>query len=501
VASANKELLDAAIRHAHALEQFKNGTVAKILGELNRNTYPAIIEELQRRLARIAAQGYDRGVDTTKRLRDLAKALDVLIRTGMDNAEDRLIAQMHGFAQTEAEVAAKQINRIITSVELSLTLPSPATLRAMVESRPFAGELLADHFQALTDSTQRNVRRALNYGLTAGETFDQITARVQGTAVAKYRDGALEVSRRHVRNIVGTAVQHVGNAARQATYRENADIVKGEKWTSTLDSRTCFPAGTMVATDRGPRPIESLRIGDQVLTIAGRFRRVIGRMSRSYSGAFIRVTAGGRSTTATADHLFHNGTVWRELREFKLGDSILQGPGNGRLKTDEGSPALAAHFGVNLVGHLEQWVTTLDVFDIQVADDESFVADGFVVHNCPQCQALDGEEFEVGEGPIPPVHLGPCRCVRVPVLKSWQEMGFDVGDVPAATRSSLNGEVPDSTTYGEWIKGQSASVQDEALGPERAALLRSGEVSIDSFVDDKGRLLTLEELRRIEGLD
>lgn len=357
MASANKELTDAIIRHAHAVERFKAGEIARILGMLNREVYPAVLKELQARLARITAQGQDYGLESTQRLRDLAKALDGIIREGYDRVEDRLVADIHGFSKLEATVAARQLTKA-AGIALDLTLPAPGLLRVLATEKPFAGSTLADHWDALTRASQRNVRRALNVGMVSGETFEQITARIQGTRGLKLRDGALELSRRQVRSLVGSAVQHAGHSARQATYRENADVLKGEKWVATLDSRTC-----------------------------------------------------------------------------------------------------------------------------------------------PQCQALDGEEFPLGEGPQPPVHLGPCRCVRVPVLKSWESMGFDVGDLPESTRASLNGEVPEKTTYPEWLAGQSESVQDDALGPERAALFRTGKVTIDRFVDDTGRTLTLEELYSLEGLD
>jgi len=348
--TANEALRDLAIQRAHALERFKNGEIKRILGMLNRDVYPALVEEMQRRLARIVSQGRDYGVESTKRLRDLADALDALIEEGFSRAEDRLVKDIHGLAKLEAKVARDQIVRV-SHLAIDLELPSESLLRTLATEKPFAGSSLIEHFESLTQASQKHVRRALNVGMVQGETFDQIAARVQGTARLRFKDGALELSRRQVRSVVGAAVQHAGQSARQATYKENEDVIAGELWTATLDSRTC-----------------------------------------------------------------------------------------------------------------------------------------------PQCMELDGQEFPIGEGPQPPIHLGPCRCVRVPVLKSWEEIGFDVGEVPPATRASMNGEVPDSTTYSEWLADQPESVQDDALGPARAALFRSGEVSIDKFTDEFGRTLTLEEL-------
>ena len=57
------------------------------------------------------------------------------------------------------------------------------------------------------------------------------------------------------------------------------------------------------------------------------------------------------------------------------------------------------------------------------------------------------------------------------------------------------GSVPAETTYEQFLRRQSASFQDDVLGPTKGKLFRRGKMSIDSFVDETGRSLTLEELR------
>lgn len=93
-----------------------------------------------------------------------------------------------------------------------------------------------------------------------------------------------------------------------------------------------------------------------------------------------------------------------------------------------------------------------------------------------------------------------CRSVDIPVLKSFRELGIDMDEIPAGTRSSMDGQVPAETTYGQWLKRQSAARQDDILGPTRGKLFRAGKVSFDRFYDDKGRILTIDELRRRLGL-
>ncbi|MNP80956.1 hypothetical protein D3C76_1791920 [compost metagenome] len=54
------------------------------------------------------------------------------------------------------------------------------------------------------------------------------------------------------------------------------------------------------------------------------------------------------------------------------------------------------------------------------------------------------------------------------------------------------------TSYSEWLARQSAAFQKDVLGPERYKLFSKGELTIDRFVDDDGRTLTLKELRERE---
>ena len=126
-----------------------------------------------------------------------------------------------------------------------------------------------------------------------------------------------------------------------------------------------------------------------------------------------------------------------------------------------------------------QWVSTLDS------------------RTTPVCMARDGRVFPLDSGPRPPAHVG-CRSGTSPVTRSARDLGIDLHEAPAGTRSSMNGQVPAATTYPDWLRRQSVEVQNEALGVERARLFRSGDLTIDQMVRQDGREWTLDELRRRE---
>ena len=51
----------------------------------------------------------------------------------------------------------------------------------------------------------------------------------------------------------------------------------------------CFPAGEMVSTKSGYRPIETIKVGDEVLTHKGRYRKVTEVFKRPYNGELVVV--------------------------------------------------------------------------------------------------------------------------------------------------------------------------------------------------------------------
>lgn len=109
---------------------------------------------------------------------------------------------------------------------------------------------------------------------------------------------------------------------------------------------------------------------------------------------------------------------------------------------------------------------------------------------CPSCGALDGKLFPVDSGPRPPRHVN-CRCGMVPVLKERLPLG-------PGQRASINGPVPDTLTFPQWLKRQPRAIVEDVLGKTRADLFLKGKLKITDFVNRRGQLLTLDQLARID---
>lgn len=89
-----------------------------------------------------------------------------------------------------------------------------------------------------------------------------------------------------------------------------------------------------------------------------------------------------------------------------------------------------------------------------------------------------------------------CRSFIVPIVKSFEDLGIDLPELPPAVRSSIDGIVPADTTYEEWLKKKSAAFQDTVLGSGTADLWRAGKINFSDLVDATGRhSLSLSELK------
>lgn len=113
-----------------------------------------------------------------------------------------------------------------------------------------------------------------------------------------------------------------------------------------------------------------------------------------------------------------------------------------------------------------------------------------------RCRSLDGLEFEMGRGPMPPLHIG-CRSTINFVLDD--SLGLEELD-EAGTRASKTGPVPANQTYYDWLKDQPKSFQIEAIGKQRAEWLTDGKLTSEQFarlnLNKNFEPLTLEEMRK-----
>lgn len=83
---------------------------------------------------------------------------------------------------------------------------------------------------------------------------------------------------------------------------------------------------------------------------------------------------------------------------------------------------------------------------------------------CPSCWAMHGTVFDLDEDG--PLDHQQGRCTRLPVTKTWRELGFDLDEPPSV--------LPDAQ---ETFAGLSPAEQLQVMGPARLGALQSGQAS------------------------
>ena len=121
------------------------------------------------------------------------------------------------------------------------------------------------------------------------------------------------------------------------SYNPSAHPANGRRRLSSIvATNSCFAAGTPVRTLLGPRPIESIRIGDQVLaqdvtTGALSFEPVL-TLYHNPPKPTLRIDLGGEVIVATPIHRFWKaGQGWAMARDLRPGDTIRRLGGTAQV--------------------------------------------------------------------------------------------------------------------------------------------------------------------------
>jgi len=110
-------------------------------------------------------------------------------------------------------------------------------------------------------------------------------------------------------------------------------------------NHACFPAGTMIDTPEGPRPIETLRAGDLVYTHLGVGMVEVGATQTRDNADIVLVQCGPYSVYCTPDHPFLTAEgKWVEAQHLE-GQCLLRRQQPKSLSTkDASSSAIPSHF-------------------------------------------------------------------------------------------------------------------------------------------------------------
>lgn len=328
--TSHQKLLERLVRHQVMIQRFGGSQIKAAMPVLRQ-----LAKDLRSRIAAAEATEFAMG-----RMVALERDIQLLVATATDGIQQAL--DLEEFAVQEAQFTQKLLGASV-SVDLAegLDLDAVRAITTRRQMRLVSGDTIKRltipaMWDEFSEGAGREAMRVVQAGVLEGRT-QQDMAREVGRIVTTR-------NRRQAETVIRTAVNGIGDAARDNVFQANADIIEGERFLATLDSRT-------------------------TLTCAGN----------------------------------------------------------------------------------------------------------------------DQQVFPLGRGPRPPLHYG-CRSLRVPVVREEYRLA------PIGERASMDGPVSNQTTFGGFLRNQSAEFQDDYLGPQRAKLFRSGKLKIEQFTDDLGRPLTLDEL-------
>lgn len=345
--NTNDKILDAEVSHQIGLIRYGNGIINKMIALLKRtdsDLYAQLIKALEKIPASANIDRIDEQLRAVRKINQ--KAYDALTKE-LDISLAELTAYELGYQMNLFDA--------VVPVTLEYAKPVARQVYAAAMARPFQGRLLSEWLTGLEADAAAKVRDSVRIGFVEGQTVQQITKRIRGSKALNYQDGILAINKRNAEAVVRTAISHTANYARQSFYDDNKDLIKGYRYTATLDGRTT------------------------------------------------------------------------EL-----------------------------------------------------------------------CASRDGKVYLLNQAkPVLPAHFN-CRSTYSVVLKSWRELGIDADEISESTRASMDGQVPESLTYQEWIKRKPASFQDEVLGKTKGRLFREG-MTLDRFVNERGKVYNLAELKKRDG--
>lgn len=157
----------------------------------------------------------------------------------------------------------------------------------------------------------------------------------------------------------------------------------------------CLTKDTLVLTDKGEKPIIDIKVGDKVFTHMNCYKKVLASKKTGYKNIF-EVKTKYTSVKCTKNHKFYV--------RMKINDKELGNPQWVEAK-DLNRDCYLAYVG-DLYSDVIEYIPLEeiidlgqkeDVYDIEVEDAHSFIANNVIVHNC-QDLSLAGKQAGMSKG-------------------------------------------------------------------------------------------------------
>jgi len=218
---SEQAITDAILRNALELQR---------LSAFEEARADAVLQDLTRDLRALLA---------SRSLSDAGKReIEALIKEA-EQAINARYAQAFGMFDAQGltvHVAERAVEAMQAGIAGSITLPAVETLASLSRAVMIEGSPLKAWWDKQAEDTAFRFAAQVRQGVINSETQERIVGRIVGRGG---EPGVMDVSRRHARALVHTAVMSSANSARMEVYRKNGRFIAGIKWLATLDSHTC----------------------------------------------------------------------------------------------------------------------------------------------------------------------------------------------------------------------------------------------------------------------
>lgn len=252
------------------------------------------------------------------RYRALRQQLNAELAKYVNETEDVITRGQRDMITRAISHSATAINTVATEAQIIVPFNQLPT-EAVANMIGLAGD--GSPLRAVLNEATRGAGDALGQQLVNGIALGKNPVTVARMAMRL----GLGQSFTRLQNIARTEQLRVYRETTLRSYQASGSVIAYRRL-SARDNRTCFIAGTMIATPDGEKPIESIVAGDTVSTHFGP-RRVTAVMARPYTGDLITYAYGNKATTCTPNHAIWVGRdgeyKWLPAGMLCVGDKLV----------------------------------------------------------------------------------------------------------------------------------------------------------------------------------
>jgi SPP1 gp7 family putative phage head morphogenesis protein len=228
--AANK-FFDMMMTHTVHLERFSAGVRKKAV---------SMLKELEKELVTELSVADVTGTSVTafrrRRMEALLKQTRNTIATAYSRIGSETASDVRKAAMLESEFIAGSINTV-AGVDLATVALTAQQLKAAT-TQIIDGAISRKWWRKQSAGLRDRFERQMQIGMVRGEPLSELVRRVRGRREFGFKDGIMSLPYSQASALAITSVHAAANAARDATYDANDDVVKGVQWISTLDKRT-----------------------------------------------------------------------------------------------------------------------------------------------------------------------------------------------------------------------------------------------------------------------